>query len=73
MLGFSHIAWPLNQVTKGGYKAQFVWARSQQKSFDDIKHHLCSSSMLTLPNLQQPFEIEIDASDYVVGVSSHSA
>jgi hypothetical protein len=32
MLGFSHIAWPLNQVTKGGCKAQFVWAKSQQKS-----------------------------------------
>jgi hypothetical protein len=24
--------------------------------------------MLSLPNLQQPFEIETDASDYVVGV-----
>ena len=23
--------------------------------------------MLTLPNLQQPFEIEIDASDYAIG------
>ena len=32
MLGFSHIAWALNQVTKGGGKAKFVWSESQQKS-----------------------------------------
>ena len=28
MLGFSHIAWPLIQVTKGGWKAKFMWAKS---------------------------------------------
>jgi hypothetical protein len=60
VLGFSHIAWALNQVTKGGGK-------EQQRSFDDLKHHLCSALVLSLPDLQQPFEIEIDASDYVVG------
>jgi hypothetical protein len=57
-VGFSHIAWALSQVTKGGCKAKFVWGRSQQKSFDDMKHHLCSAPMLTLLDLQQPFEIE---------------
>jgi hypothetical protein len=30
-LGFSHIAWALIQVNKGGAKAKFVWAISQQK------------------------------------------
>jgi hypothetical protein len=39
-----------------------------KKAFDDLKHHLCSALVLTLPNLQQPFEIETDASDYIVGV-----
>lgn len=29
MLGFSCIAWPLNQVTKGGCKAKFVWEKLQ--------------------------------------------
>ena len=29
VLGFSHIAWPLSQVTKGGGKTKFVWAESQ--------------------------------------------
>jgi uncharacterized Fe-S cluster protein YjdI len=31
-----------------------------------MKHRLCSTPILSLPNLQQPFEMEIDASDYVV-------
>ena len=29
VLGFSHIAWSLSQVTKGGGKAKFVWTESQ--------------------------------------------
>jgi hypothetical protein len=31
VLGFSHIAWALIQVTKGGEKGKFVWLESQQK------------------------------------------
>jgi hypothetical protein len=30
MLGFSHISWALNQVTKGGGRAKFVWGKEQQ-------------------------------------------
>jgi hypothetical protein len=37
-------------------------------SIQDLKHHLCSAPVLSLPDLQQPFEIETDASDYVVGI-----
>jgi hypothetical protein len=68
MLGFSHIAWALNQVTRGGGKEKFVWGLSQQQAFDDLKKCLCSSPVLSLPDLQHPFEIETDASDYVVGI-----
>ena len=67
VLGFSHIASPLIQVNKGGGKDKFVWAESQKKSFEELKHHLCSTPILTLPNLQQPFEIETYPLDYVVG------
>ena len=67
VLGFSHIAWALSQVTKGSVKAKFVWSESQHKSFVELKHFLCSTPILSLPNLQQPFEIETDASDYAVG------
>jgi hypothetical protein len=41
MLGSSHIAWALNQVTKGGGKENFMWGKSQQQVFDDMKNHLC--------------------------------
>ena len=29
VLGFSHITWPLSQVTKGGAKEKFCWSESQ--------------------------------------------
>jgi hypothetical protein len=44
-----------------------MWGLSKQQASDDLKQRLCSAPMLSLPNLQQPFEIETDASDYVVG------
>jgi hypothetical protein len=37
MLGFSHIAWALSQITRGGGKEKFAWGRSQQQAFDDLK------------------------------------
>jgi hypothetical protein len=47
VLGFSHIEWALNQVTKGGGKAKFVNGKSQQ-AFDDLKKSgaLNSSTLL---------------------------
>ena len=67
MLGFSHITWPLSQVTKRGGKSKIFWSKTQQKEFTKLKHRLCYAPMLTLPYLQQPFEIETDASDYAIG------
>ena len=67
VLGFSHIAWALSQITRGGGKVKFVWAWSQQQAFEDLKKRLCSALVLSLPYLQQPFEINTDASDYAVG------
>ena len=65
---FSHITWPLSQVTKGRAKEKFFWPESQDKSFSELKHNLCSIVVLTLQNLQQPFEIEKNSSDYVIGL-----
>jgi hypothetical protein len=67
VLGFSHIAWALSQINRGGGKEKFAWVRSQQQEFDDLKQHLCSTPVLSLPDLQHPFEIKTDALDYVVG------
>ena len=57
----------MSQVTKGGVKEKFFWSESQWKVFGELKHRLCSTLVLTLPDLQQPFEIETDASDYAIG------
>jgi hypothetical protein len=36
VLGFSHIAWALSQVTKGSGRAKFVWGKEQQQAFEDL-------------------------------------
>ena len=75
ILGFSHIAWPLNQLTKGNGKTVFKWTPKEQQAFEKIKNKICTALVLVLPDLHQPFEIEMDASDYALSVvitqSSH--
>ena len=67
ILSFSHIAWPLNQLTKGNGKIIFKWKLTQQKDFEKLKHELCTAPVLVLPDLHHPFEIEMDTSDYALG------
>ena len=33
-----------------------------------MKNRLCSTPVLTLPGMQQPFEIETDSFEYAIGV-----
>jgi hypothetical protein len=40
MFGFSHIAWALSQITRGGGKEKFAWGQSQQQEFDDFEAKL---------------------------------
>jgi hypothetical protein len=49
VLGFSHITWPLSQVTKGGAKEKLFWSESQQKAFDEFEALplLCTSAHIT--------------------------
>jgi hypothetical protein len=44
-----------------------VWGLSQQQAFNDLKQRMCSDPVTLLLDLQQPFEIEVDALDYAVG------
>jgi hypothetical protein len=73
VFGFSHIAWVLRQVTWGGRKDKFMWGQSQQQAFDDLKQRLCSTPVLSLSNLQEPFEIEDICLRLFSGHRSHSA
>jgi hypothetical protein len=67
MLGFSHIAWALIHMNRGGGKEKFMRGPSRQQTVNDLKQRLCSSLVLSLPDLQKPFEIEINVSDDTVG------
>jgi hypothetical protein len=68
VLGFSHIAWALSQINRGGGNTKFASGRSQQQAFDYWKQRLCSPLVLSLLDLEHPFEIKKDASTYVVGI-----
>jgi hypothetical protein len=45
----------------------FQWEGKKHKYFDTLKGKINTAPVLALPNLQQPFEIEIDASGYAMG------
>jgi hypothetical protein len=62
---FSLIAAPLHALT--GLKQVFKWGGKQQKAFDTLKEKISTTPVLALPDLQHPFEIETDASDYAMG------
>jgi hypothetical protein len=52
----------------GGGKVKFAWGWCQQQAFDDLKQRLSSALVLSLLDMQHLFEIETDASNYVVGI-----
>ena len=45
----------------------FQWEGKQQKAFDALKEKIYTAQVLALSDLQQPFEIEINASGYAMG------
>ena len=67
ILGFNHIAWPLNQLTKGYGKIVFKWTSTQHQAFEHLKPNLCTTPVLVLLDLHHPFEIETYALDYALG------
>ena len=67
VLGFYNIAWSVSQVTKGGSKAKLIQSKRQQHEFEGLKQRSCSVPILTLLDLHQPFEIDIDALNYDIG------
>jgi hypothetical protein len=62
---FSTIACLLNELTKKN--VPFVWGKAQQHAFDELKKRLTEAPLLVLPDFQQTFEIECDASGIRIG------
>jgi len=61
---YGKIARPLTELTK---KDGFGWNDQAQKAFEELKNKITSAPVLTLPNFEQEFELECDASDLGIG------
>src|SRR5882762_1105785 len=63
--GFADIARPLNQLTK---KEQvWEWTEKQQRAFDAFRTRVTEEPVLSQPELDKPFELEVDASGFALG------
>eukprot|EP00253_Pinus_taeda_P021122 PITA_21122 len=62
---FSLIATPLHGLI--GLKKVFQWGGKWQKAFNTLKEKIGTTPVLALPDLQRPFDIEMDASGYAMG------
>ena len=67
-MNISFIASPLHGLTS--MNKVFQWEGKEQKAFDTLKEKISTAPVLALPGLQQPFEIETDASGYAMGAVS---
>jgi len=63
--GFTFIARPLHKLTRKDQEWQ--WGPEEQKAFDTLKGHVTAEPILAHANLNDQFELEVDALGYVVG------
>jgi hypothetical protein len=63
--GFSHIASPLNQLTRK--YARFEWTENAKTAFQTLRRSLCDTTVLAYPDFQLPFRVKTDASDKALG------
>jgi hypothetical protein len=64
--GFAHVARPLNKLTRKD--AEWIWGDRQQKVFEELKQRVTSEPVLAHPELDKPFELEVDALGFAIGV-----
>ncbi|OMO52725.1 Integrase, catalytic core [Corchorus capsularis] len=62
---FSTLAAPITSVMKKN--APFKWGDEQQETFETLKDKLTNAPLLVLPNFNNTFEIECDASGVGIG------
>jgi hypothetical protein len=62
---FSHKAKPLTELTKKGIP--FNWSNKCEDTFQALKREFIKAPVLVMPNLDEPFYLEMDASNYALG------
>ena len=58
------LAQPLTQLLR---KKQFIWSETAQQAFDQLKHAMTHTPVLTLLDFKEQFVTETDASDIGIG------
>jgi len=64
--GFADLAAPLHDLTKKGVR--FQWTEKHQAAFDELKHRLTSTPILSLPRDEGQFLLDTDASNEALGL-----
>ena len=62
---FSTVVSPLTNLLKGS--AKFIWSEECQQAFQNAKLLLTSAPVLAAPKLDQPFQLQVDASQVGAG------
>ena len=62
---FTELSAPLNELLRKN--TQFIWGKNQEKAFKTLLNALCTAPILEFPNLELPFIITTDASNYGIG------
>ena len=62
---FAKIAKPLSDLTKKTFP--WTWERKQQEAFENLKTLLISAPILRQADVEKPFSIKTDASNYALG------
>lgn len=62
--GYATIPAPLNKLLM---KDKFVWSKEAQVAFTNLKGVIMTTPVLSVPNFELPFVLEIDASGVSMG------
>lgn len=62
---FSKVVQLMTELSQKDTK--WVWGQRQQEAFDKLKRCFTTVPILAMPNLEKPFVLECDASDFATG------